>query len=102
MIYNAESSNTGMVSFRDSQNATEFIGYESFGDIRAATAREKQVEHWGRQKRLALIDAQNPTWKDLTEFLFPRLKSSEQILLRIVRAHLPVEVVEARIGGRGI
>jgi putative endonuclease len=53
------------------------VYYEEFGDIRAAIAREKQVKHWDRRKRLALIDAQNPTWKDLTEFLFPKLKRTE-------------------------
>lgn len=51
------------------------VYYEMFGDITAAIAREKQVKHWTRQKRLALIASQNPTWKDLAEFLFPKLKS---------------------------
>jgi len=50
------------------------VYYEEFGDIRAAIAREKQVKDWGRQKRIALIETQNPTWKDLTEFLFPKSK----------------------------
>lgn len=53
------------------------VYYESFGDIKAAIAREKQVKHWDRQKRLALITSQNPTWKDLTEFLFPRSSSDK-------------------------
>lgn len=47
------------------------VYYEEFGDIRAAIAREKEVKHWDRKKRLALIATQNPTWKDLAEFLFP-------------------------------
>jgi putative endonuclease len=47
------------------------VYYEEFGDIRAAIAREKEVKHWDPQKRLALIATQNPTWKDLAEFLFP-------------------------------
>jgi putative endonuclease len=47
------------------------VYYEEFGDIRAAIAREKEVKHWDPQKRLALIAMQNPTWKDLAEFLFP-------------------------------
>ena len=45
--------------------------YEVFGEIRAAIAREKQIKGWNRQKRLALIDDFNPTWKDLGELLFP-------------------------------
>lgn len=51
------------------------VYYEMFGDITAAILREKQVKHWNRQKRLALISSQNPTWKDLAEFLFPRLRN---------------------------
>jgi putative endonuclease len=50
------------------------VYYEMFGDIRAAITREKQIKHWSRQERLALFAAQNPTWKDLAEFLFPKLK----------------------------
>jgi len=45
--------------------------YEVFGDIRAPIAREKQIKGWDRQSRLALIESFNPTWKDLSEFLFP-------------------------------
>ena len=54
------------------------VYYEVFGEISAAIAREKQVKHWDRQKRLALIETQNPTWKDLTEFLFPKLKRTKR------------------------
>ena len=40
---------------------------ESFGDIRAAIAREKQIKSWRREKRVALIERANPTWDDLAE-----------------------------------
>lgn len=48
------------------------VYYEQFGNIRAAIAREKKVKGWNRQRRLALIASQNPTWKDLGECLFPQ------------------------------
>ena len=48
------------------------VYYESFGDIRAAIAREKQIKGWDRKKRIALIEAKNPTWADLAESLFPK------------------------------
>lgn len=48
------------------------VYYESFGDIRAAIAREKQIKGWDRKKRIALIEATNPTWADLAELLFPK------------------------------
>jgi putative endonuclease len=44
------------------------VYYETFGG--AAIAREKQIKAWGRKKRIALIEANNPTWADLAESLF--------------------------------
>jgi putative endonuclease len=59
------------------------VYYESFRDARAAIAREKQVKLWRREKKVALIEAQNPTWEDLAagweessdEKQIPRLRS---------------------------
>jgi putative endonuclease len=51
------------------------VHYEPFGDIRAAIAREKEIKGWGRKKRIALIEAGNPTWGDLAESLFPKLQN---------------------------
>ena len=48
--------------------------YEAFGDIRDAIAREKQIKAWTRAKRVALIEAKNPTWADLSESLFARIE----------------------------
>ena len=39
--------------------------FECFRDPRAAIAREKQIKSWRREKKVALIEAQNPTWEDL-------------------------------------
>jgi putative endonuclease len=41
------------------------VYFESFGDIRAAIAREKQIKSWRRDKKVALINRENPTWEDL-------------------------------------
>jgi putative endonuclease len=51
------------------------VHYEVFGNIRTAIAREKQIKAWTRKKRIALIEATNPTWVDLAESLFPKCKS---------------------------
>jgi hypothetical protein len=78
MIWSAEFRNTNRVSSRIHEalpNSPPRIYYEEFGDIRAAIAREKEVKHWDRKKRLALIATQNPTWKDLAEFLFPKRRN---------------------------
>jgi putative endonuclease len=44
---------------------TRLVHAEHTSDVRAAIAREKQVKGWGRAKRIALIEASNPTWDDL-------------------------------------
>jgi putative endonuclease len=40
---------------------------ESFTEVRDAIAREKQLKGWRREKKVALIEATNPDWKDLSE-----------------------------------
>jgi putative endonuclease len=32
-----------------------------------AIAREKQVKRWCREKKIALIEAENPEWRDLAD-----------------------------------
>jgi putative endonuclease len=41
--------------------------YEPFGDVRNAIAREKQLKRWRREKKVALIEKINPTWRDLSQ-----------------------------------
>ncbi len=43
------------------------VYFETFGDVRAAIQREKQIKGWLREKKLALIASKNPTWDDLSE-----------------------------------
>ena len=38
-----------------------------FGDIRPAIAREKEIKHWRREKKIWLIERDNPTWEDFAE-----------------------------------
>ena len=52
--------------FTSQYNLTRLVYFEVFGDIRAAIAREKQIKGWLRAKKVALIVAANPTWKDLS------------------------------------
>ncbi|MFZ5452557.1 MAG: GIY-YIG nuclease family protein [Thermodesulfobacteriota bacterium] len=44
--------------------------YESFNDIDEAIYREKQIKGWRRDKKIALIEEDNPTWQDLSEDWF--------------------------------
>jgi putative endonuclease len=48
-------------------NIDRLVWYHTFGDIRDAIAREKQLKGWRREKKIRLIESQNPTWQDLSE-----------------------------------
>ena len=45
------------------------VHFETFGDIRLAIAREKEIKSWRREKKLWLIERDNPTWEDLSDAL---------------------------------
>lgn len=42
------------------------VYYEPYDDIRNALQREKNLKHWPRLWKLALIHEANPDWEDLT------------------------------------
>jgi putative endonuclease len=44
---------------------------ETFGEVRDAIAREKQLKSYRREKKVALIDQMNPTWAALAETWLP-------------------------------
>ena len=48
------------------------VYFERFGDIQSAIAREKQIKGLLRVKKIALIVAMNPEWKDLSVKWFVR------------------------------
>lgn len=41
------------------------VWYEVAGDMRGAIYREKQIKAGSRAKKIALIEALNPEWRDL-------------------------------------
>ena len=51
--------------FTSRYHVTILVYFESFPDVTTAIAREKQIKAGSRQKKIALIDGMNPTWKDL-------------------------------------
>jgi putative endonuclease len=42
-----------------------FVWYEMHSTMLDAIAREKQIKAGSRKKKLTLIEAMNPTWRDL-------------------------------------
>lgn len=47
-------------------NITHLVYYETTNDVHAAIAREKEIKGWLRRKKIALIEATNPQWLDLS------------------------------------
>ena len=47
------------------------VYFETYRDVKAAIAREKQIKSLARAKKIALIEARNPTWEDLASEWFP-------------------------------
>ncbi len=52
-------------SFSAKYNTDKLVYYEEFDSIIEARAREKQIKAGSRKKKIALIEAFNPEWKDL-------------------------------------
>lgn len=51
--------------FAKRYNVNRLVYYETTDDVYAAITREKQIKAGSRAKKLALIESQNPEWKDL-------------------------------------
>ena len=51
--------------FTKTYHIHRLVHVEPFGNVRGAIAREKQIKGWLRTKKIALIEATNPTWEDL-------------------------------------
>lgn len=51
--------------FSKKYNTNKLLYFETIKDSLSAIAREKQIKRWRREKKVWLIDAQNPDWKDL-------------------------------------
>jgi putative endonuclease len=50
-------------------NIDRLIHFETFGEVRDAIQREKQIKGWVRRKKVALIEQANPGWQDLAAHL---------------------------------
>jgi putative endonuclease len=48
-------------------NITRLVYAETFPNPRMAIEREKQLKGWRREKKVALIESENPGWKDLSD-----------------------------------
>lgn len=53
------------LGFTSHYRVTRLVYYETCPEPGVAIVREKQLKSWRRSKKIALIKANNPGWKDL-------------------------------------
>jgi putative endonuclease len=56
-------------SFTTRYNVEKLVFFEESSDVQAAIAREKQIKAGSREKKVALVNAMNPDWRDLFDDL---------------------------------
>jgi putative endonuclease len=56
----------GTQSFAKRFNVNRLVWFEEHGGPLSAIAREKQIKGWVRVRKIELIEAKNPQWKDLS------------------------------------
>lgn len=60
-----EHKNKSIDGFTKKYNCTKLVYFEIHDDISLAIAREKQIKAGSREKKLQLIEINNPTYTDL-------------------------------------
>ncbi len=53
--------------FTSKYDIGRLLYFERFSDSAFAIEREKQIKKWRRQKKVKLIDSENPGWVDLSQ-----------------------------------
>ena len=52
--------------FTKKYEVNRLMYFETFTDAKRASDREKQIKAYRREKKIALFEKSNPSWKDLT------------------------------------
>jgi putative endonuclease len=79
-----------LAGFTAKNNLTNLVYFERYGSVMKAIRREKELKDWRREKKIALIEGSNPTWRDLSYGLYQltRMPSrpdvSESITTKVV------------------
>ena len=53
-------------SFTSRYNIERLVYYEETDDVHGAVERERHIKGWLRDKKVALIESVNPSWRDLS------------------------------------
>ena len=59
-------------------NITALVFFETATNVRGAIAREKELKGWRREKKIALIERENPAWHDLAATWFAKTPLSSR------------------------
>lgn len=51
--------------FSHKYKTNRLVYFEYFNDITQAIYREKEIKKWRREKKIKLIEKENPSWRDL-------------------------------------
>jgi putative endonuclease len=66
LIRRAYEHRNGLVEgFTRQYDVKRLVYFEETSDVQVALQREKNVKHWSRAWKLALIEEANPDWRDL-------------------------------------
>jgi putative endonuclease len=57
--------------FTAKYNVDRLVYFEVFESIEIKIAREKKLKRWRREWKVALIERENPEWRDLAEEFVP-------------------------------
>jgi putative endonuclease len=68
--------NHELPGFTSRYAVNRLVWFEGTPSIEAAIAREKQLKNWKREWKLALIEKENPEWRDLYEDILGRQPKS--------------------------
>ena len=64
-----EHKNNLVEGFSEKYSIHQLVWYEQHVDMKSAIEREKSMKKWKRDWKIALIEEQNPEWRDLYESL---------------------------------
>ncbi len=60
-----EHKNKVVPGFTERYNVDRLVYYEQTENVYSALEREKQLKKWRRDKKISLIEKENPLWEDL-------------------------------------
>jgi putative endonuclease len=63
--------------FTKKYNCSKLVWFEEFREVRDAIECETRIKDWRREKKMALIQKANPSWKDLSEGWYERARPTE-------------------------